>query len=104
MMRLPKPHRRGFRTWLLFAGYVCWIISGPDLRKALHADGVDLRDAVLERGAFNLILDLTIPQGAFKGDELPLLERLGEPREIGYCCPTPAKGKRPGSRYKRSLG
>jgi len=37
---------------------------------------------VLERGALNLIFDLAIPQGAFKGDELPLLEGLGELREI----------------------
>jgi hypothetical protein len=43
---------------------------------------VDLRDPVLERGALELIFDFAIPQGAFKGDELPLLERLGELREI----------------------
>jgi len=43
---------------------------------------MDLGDPVLERGALNLILDLAIPQCAFKGDELPLLERLGELREI----------------------
>jgi hypothetical protein len=29
-------------------------------------------------GALNLILDLAILQGTSKGDELPLLERLGE--------------------------
>jgi hypothetical protein len=43
---------------------------------------MDLRNPVLERGALNLILDLAIPQGAFQGDELPLLERFGELREI----------------------
>jgi hypothetical protein len=43
---------------------------------------VDLGDQVLERRALNLLLDLAIPQGAFKSDELPLLERLGELREI----------------------
>ena len=40
---------------------------------------MDLRDPVLERGALNLILDLAIPQGAFQGDELSLLESLGDP-------------------------
>jgi hypothetical protein len=67
---------------LFVVGSVCWIISGLDLRESLHADGVDLRDPVLERGALNLILDLAIPQGAFKGDKLPLLESFGEVREI----------------------
>ena len=43
---------------------------------------MDLGDPVLERSALNLILDLAIPQGAFKGDELPLLESFGELREI----------------------
>ena len=38
--------------------------------------------AVFERSALNLIFDLAIPQSAFKGDELPLLESLGELREI----------------------
>jgi hypothetical protein len=67
---------------LLFAGSVCGIISRFDLREPLHAGGVDFRDPVLERGTLNLILDLAIPQGAFKGDELPLLESFGELREI----------------------
>src|ERR1700730_7015252 len=66
----------------LVAGSDCWIISGLDLREPLHAGGMDLGDPVLEPGALNLILDLAIPQGAFKGDELPLLERLGELREM----------------------
>jgi hypothetical protein len=42
---------------------------------------VDLCDSVLERSALDLILDLAITQDAFKGDELPLLEGLGEPIE-----------------------
>ena len=37
---------------------------------------------MLERRALNLILDLAITKGAFKVDELPLLESLGELREI----------------------
>ena len=67
---------------LLVAGSVCWIISGIDLRKPLHADGVDLRNPGLERDVLDLILDLAIPQSAFQGDKLPLLESLGELREI----------------------
>jgi hypothetical protein len=67
---------------LFVAGSVCWIISGLDLRKPLHADGVNLRDPVLERGALDLILDLAIPQGAFEGDKLPLLESFGEVRKV----------------------
>ena len=37
---------------------------------------------MLEGSALDLILDLTITQDAFKGDELPFLEGLGELREI----------------------
>jgi hypothetical protein len=80
MRRFFSPHPRSRR--LLVAGSVCWIISGLDLREPLHASRVDFGDAVLERGARNLILDLAIPQGSFKGDELPLLEGPGELREI----------------------
>jgi hypothetical protein len=80
-MRLSLSHPPEARR-LFVVGSVCGIICGLDLRESLHADGVDLRDPVLERGALNLILDLAIPQGAFKCDELPLLERLGELREI----------------------
>ncbi|MDX6464912.1 MAG: hypothetical protein QOE55_8609 [Acidobacteriaceae bacterium] len=36
---------------------------------------------VFERGALNLIFDLAIPEGAFKRDELSLLESSGELRE-----------------------
>jgi hypothetical protein len=56
---------------LLIAGSVCWIIHGLDLREPLHADGVDLRDPMLERGALELIFDLATPQGAFKGMNCP---------------------------------
>src|SRR5580698_3439764 len=73
-----SPHPPSRR--LLVAGSVCWIISGLDLREPLQAGGMDLCDPVLERGA--LILYLAIPQGAFQGDELPLLESFGELREI----------------------
>jgi hypothetical protein len=43
---------------------------------------VDLCDPVLEGGPFDLILYVAIPENAFQGDELPLLESLGELREI----------------------
>jgi hypothetical protein len=43
---------------------------------------VDLGDPVLEGGPIDLILYLAIPENAFQGDELPLLESLGELREI----------------------
>ena len=80
-MRLSLSHPPESRR-LLVVGSVCWIISGLDLREPLHADGVDFRDPVLEPRALNLIFDLAIPQSTFKGDELPLLEGLGELREI----------------------
>jgi hypothetical protein len=51
-------------------------------REPLHADGVDLCDPVLEGCPCDFILHLAITQGAFEGDELPLLESLGELREI----------------------
>jgi hypothetical protein len=43
---------------------------------------VYLGDPVLERNAFDVILYLAIAENAFQGDELPLLESLGELREI----------------------
>jgi hypothetical protein len=67
---------------LLVVGSVRRIISRLYLREPLHADGVDLSDLVFEGSAFDLILDLSITQGAFKSDELPLLESLGELGEI----------------------
>src|SRR5579859_857658 len=67
---------------LLLAGAVGRIVGGLDLREPLHADGVDLRDPVFEPSGLNLIFDLAIPQGPFECDELTLLERLGELREI----------------------
>jgi hypothetical protein len=39
---------------------------------------MNLGDPVQE----GIVLDLAIPQSAFKGDELPFLESLGELREI----------------------
>src|SRR5260370_3272853 len=80
-MRLSLSHPPESRR-LLVAGSVCWIISGLDLREPLHAGGMDFGYAVFERGVLNLILDLAISQSALKGDELPLLERFGELREI----------------------
>jgi hypothetical protein len=80
-MRLSLSHPPESRR-LFVAGAVCWIISGLDLREPLHAGGVDLSNPVLERGALNLILYLAIPENAFQGDELPLLEGPGELREI----------------------
>jgi hypothetical protein len=43
---------------------------------------VDLSNPVLESCPFDFILDLAIPEDAFQGDELPLLESLCELREI----------------------
>jgi hypothetical protein len=80
-MRLSLSHPPESRR-LFVVGSVCWIISVLDLRESLHADGVDLGDPVLERGPFDFILYLAIPENAFQGDELPLLESLGELREI----------------------
>lgn len=45
---------------------------GFDFREPLHADGVDLCDSVLEGDTFDLILDLSIAEDAFEGDELTL--------------------------------
>jgi hypothetical protein len=62
------------RRRLLVVGSVRRIIGGFYLREPLNADGVDLGDPVLEGGPFDLILHLAMPQSAFQGDELPLLE------------------------------
>jgi hypothetical protein len=83
-MRLSLSHPPKSRR-LLVIGSVSWIVSGLDLREPLHADGVDLGDPVLEGGSFDVILYLAIPENAFQGDELPLLESLGELREIPPC-------------------
>jgi hypothetical protein len=66
---------------LLVVGSVRRIIGGLYFREPFQAGGVDLCDPVLEGGAFDLI-SLAIPENAFQGDELPLLESLGELREI----------------------
>ena len=70
------------RRRLLVVCSVQRIIGGFNFREPLHADGVDLGDPVLEGGPFDVILYLAIPENAFQGDELPLLEGLGELREI----------------------
>jgi hypothetical protein len=75
-----SPHPRSRR--LLVAGSVCRIISGLDRREPLHAGGMDFGYAVFEPSARNLIFDIAIPQSAFKGDELPLIQGFGELREI----------------------
>src|SRR6202049_1038090 len=80
-MRLSLSHPPKSRR-LLVVGSVSWIISGLELREPLHADGVDLGDPVLEGCPVHLILYLAMPENAFQGDELPLLESLGELREI----------------------
>ncbi|RZU35670.1 hypothetical protein BDD14_5758 [Edaphobacter modestus] len=67
---------------LLVVGSVRRVIGGFNFREPLHADGVDLGDPVFEGGPIDLILYLAIPENAFQGDELPLLESLGELREI----------------------
>jgi hypothetical protein len=64
---------------LLVVGPVRRIVG--DLREPFQAGGVDLCDPVLEGGAFDLI-SLAIPENAFLGHELPLLESLGELGEI----------------------
>jgi hypothetical protein len=57
------------RSRLLFVvGSVRWIISGLDLREPLHAGGMDFGDPVLEPSALDVILNLAIPQSAFKSD------------------------------------
>src|ERR1700727_2559137 len=43
---------------------------------------MNFRDPVFEPGALDLIFNLAISEDAFQGDELPLLESLGELREI----------------------
>ena len=80
-MRLSLSHPSESRR-LLVAGSVCWIIGGLDLGEPLQAGGMDFGYAVFERSALKLIFDLAIPQSAFKGDELPLLERFSELRGI----------------------
>src|SRR3984957_457101 len=80
-MRLSLSHPPE-RLRLFVAGSVRGIVRGLDLGEPLHAGGMDFGYAVFERSALNIIFDLAIPQGAFKGDELPLLEGFGELREI----------------------
>jgi hypothetical protein len=74
---LIHPDRR-----LLIVGSVRRIISGFDFREPLHADGVDLYDPVLEGDALDFIFHLAIPEDAFQGNGLLLLEGFDELREI----------------------
>ena len=76
LLSLILPSRR-----LLVVGSIRRIIGGLYFREPLQVGGVDLCDPLLEGGAFDLI-SLAIPENAFQGDELPLLESLGELREI----------------------
>jgi hypothetical protein len=62
----------------LYPDNVRGIIGGLDLREPLHAGGMNFGDMVLEGSALDLVLDFAIPEGAFKRDELPLLESCGE--------------------------
>src|SRR6266700_7974925 len=80
-MRLSLSHPPESRR-LFVVGSVRRIIGGFNFREPLHADGVDFRDPVLQGCPFDLILYLAIPENAFEGDELPLLEGFGELREI----------------------
>src|SRR5258705_3057337 len=57
-------------------------VGSFNVREPFHADGVDLGDPVLEGCPVDLILYLAIPENAFQGDELSLLEGLGELGEI----------------------
>jgi hypothetical protein len=66
-MRLSLSHPPESRR-LLVVGSVSWIIGGLDLREPLHAGGMDFGDPVLEPSALDVILDLAIPQSAFKSD------------------------------------
>jgi hypothetical protein len=57
------------------------VAAGADTA-ILHAGGMDFGYMVFDPSAFNLIFNLAIPDNAFQSDELPLLESLGELREI----------------------
>ncbi|HTF63028.1 MAG TPA: hypothetical protein VK638_09985 [Edaphobacter sp.] len=80
-MRPSRPHPPKSQR-LFVAGSIRGIICGLDFREPLHAGGVDFCDPVLEGRALDFVFDFAIPEDAFQGDELPLLESLGELREI----------------------
>src|ERR1700761_5756999 len=80
-MRLSLSHPPERRR-LFVAGSVRGIIGGLDLREPLHAGDMNFGDTVLEGSALDLVLDFAIPESAFEGDELPLLESFGELGEI----------------------
>jgi len=67
---------------LLVVGPVRRIIGCLYFREPLHADGVNFGDPVFEGSAFNVVLHLAIPEGAFHADQLPFLEIPGELGEI----------------------
>jgi hypothetical protein len=79
-MRMSLSHPPESRR-LFVTGSIRRIISGLNLREPLHAVGVNLGNPVLEGCALHFVLDFAIPEGAFKRDELPLLESFGELRE-----------------------
>src|SRR5277367_6158074 len=81
-VRLALPWPLFGRLELLLACALRGIVVGFDLREPLHARCVDLVDSVLERNALDLFRDLAVLDFPFKGDELPLLKRLGEAGEI----------------------
>jgi hypothetical protein len=80
-MRLSLSHSPE-RGRLFVAGSVRRIVRGLNLREPLHAVGVNLGNPVLVGCALPFVLDFAIPEGAFKGDQLPLPESFGELRQI----------------------
>lgn len=74
----PHPQNAGR---LLIAGSVCWIISGFDFGEPLHA--VAWTSAIR---CLNVLPSISSSTSRYRevlqGDELPLLENLGELREI----------------------
>ena len=86
--RLLSPLRRRSNDRLLLgtvAAVACTIrrvIRTLDFRKALHARRVDLGDGVLERSSLDIFGEFAILDLPFKGNQLPLLERLREAGEV----------------------
>ncbi len=67
---------------LLLIRSVGWIVGRFNFRKPLHARSVDLSDGVPERLTLDLLHDRAVLDLPLQADELPLLEGLGEVREI----------------------
>src|ERR1700722_9775805 len=80
-MRPNRPHPLRKRR-LFFACAVRGIVRGFDLREPLHAGGMDFSDPVPDRQAVDVFLILAVAESAFEGDELALLQCLGEFGEI----------------------